>query len=242
MQLTFEPARLTRLAIAAVAAATALSLGACGSSHDEKSPSSSSSSTPGASKGKNKDVIQGQVASVSGNAVQVTEPNGTTTVDLDPAVKVIDYTNVKVTDVAAGNCASVFAKSVPSGPAVAVNVTLSPPGDDGKCPKAKPAAAGSPGAPGPDKPFPVVGTVASVAGNIIKVDGIDANGNPSQTEVIVTAKTPYIKGVPAASQAIAQGRCISARGTLDKGGTLQAAKINLTPANAQGKCPESHAK
>ena len=38
MKLTFEPARLTGFAILAVAGATALSVGACSSSHDEKSP------------------------------------------------------------------------------------------------------------------------------------------------------------------------------------------------------------
>lgn len=236
MQLTFEPARLTGFAILAVASATALSVGACSSSHDQKSPAASSS--PAASKGKNKDVVQGQVASVSGTAIQVSEANGTATVDLGPSVKVIDYTKGQVTDVAADSCVRVVAKpAAPGGPATAISVTLSPPADDGKCPQAKPAAAGSPGAPGPDQPFPVVGSVASVAGDTIKVADIDANGNPSQTEVTATDKTQYIKGVATSSQAVAQGKCITARGTIDGSGTLQATKVNLNPANAKGQCP-----
>jgi hypothetical protein len=243
MQLTFEPPRLTGLAILAVAVATALSVGACSSSHDEKS-SATSSSSPAVSKGKNKDVVQGQVASVSGNAVQVSETSGTATVDLIPSAKVTDYTEGQVTDVAAGNCVRVAAKPAPppGGPATANSVRLSPPAGDGKCPQPKPAAAGSPGAPGPDQPFAVIGTVASVAGNTINVTDTDANGNPSQTGVTVTDKTRYLKGVPATSQAVAEGKCITATGTINGGGTLQAAVVNLDPANVKGQCPKPHAK
>lgn len=236
MQLTFEPARLTGFAILAVASATALSVGACSSSHDEKSPAASS---PAVSKGKNKDSVQGQVASVSGNAVQVTETSGTATVDLSPSAKVTEYSKAQVTDVAVGNCVRVIAKPAPppGGPATAIAVQLNPPAGDGKCPQPKPAAAGSPGAPGPDQPFLVVGTVASVEGNNIEVADIDANGNPSQTGVTVTDKTDYTKGVPATSQAVAQGKCITALGTIDGGRTLQAALVTLTSANAKGTCP-----
>ncbi len=237
MQLTFEPARLTGLAILAVAAATALSVGACTSSKNAGSPPTSSA--PAVSKGKNKDSVQGQVASVSGNAVQVTETSGTATVDLGPSAKVTEYSKAQVTDVAVGNCVRVIAKPAPppGGPATAVAVQLNPPAGDGKCPQPKPAAAGSPGAPGPDQPFLATGTVTSVDGNDIKVADIDANGNPSQTEVTVTDKAEYNKGVPATSQAVAQGKCITARGTIDGGGTLQAIAVTLTPANAEGKCP-----
>jgi len=236
MQLTFEPAGLTRFAILAVASATALSVGACSSSHDEKSPAASS---PAVSKGKNKDTVQGQVASVSGNAVQITETSGTASVDLSPSAKVTEYSKAQVTDVAVGNCVRVIAKPAPppGGPATAIAVQLNPPGGDGKCPQPKPAGAGSPGAPGPDQPFLATGTVASVDGNDVKVADIDANGNPAQTEVTVTDKTEYNKGVPANSQAVAQGKCITALGTINKGGTLQAALVTLTSANAKGECP-----
>jgi hypothetical protein len=235
MQLTFEPARLTGFAILAVAGATALSVGACSSSHDGKSPTTSSSaaSSPAVSKGKNKDTVQGQVASVSGNAVQVTESSGTATVDVGPSAKVTDYTKAQLTDVAAGNCVRVIAKPAPGGPATALSVQVSPPAGDGKCPQPKPAAA-----PAPDKPFPAVGPVTSVDGNTIKVAVEDVNGNPSETDATLTDKTQYTKGVPANVQAVAQGKCITARGTLDGGGTLQATFLTLTPANAKGQCPE----
>ncbi|OBK39859.1 hypothetical protein A5658_03130 [Mycobacterium sp. 1245111.1] len=172
---------------------------------------------------------------MSGSAVQVTETSGTATVDLGPSAKVTEYSKAQVTDVAVGNCVRVIAK--PGGPATALAVQLSPPGGDGKCPQPKPAAAGSPGAPGPDQNFLAVGTVAAVEGNNIKVDDVDANGNPSQTAVTVTDKTDYTKGVPATSQAVSQGKCITALGTKNGGGTLQAALVTLSSANAEGKCP-----
>ena len=105
------------------------------------------------------------------------------------------------------------------------SVQLTPPVGDGKCPQPKNA-----------QPRKVIGTVASVAGNTINVAVTDANGNPSQTDVTVTDKTQYTKGASATSQAIAQGKCISAQGTKDGGGTLQATVVTLGPAN-DGKCP-----
>ena len=226
MQLTFEPARLTGLAILAVAGATALSVGACSSSHDEKSPATSS---PAAAKGK--DSVHGLIASVSGNAVQVTEATGTATVDVSPSAKISETTTAQLSDVAAGNCVNVGATPAPApgGPVTAVAVHLSPPGGDGKCPQPKTG------------PARVIGTVASVAGNTINVTVTDANGNPAQTSVTVTDKTHYSKGASATSQAIAQGKCITAQGTKDGGGTLQATAVALSPAH-DGKCPEPAAK
>jgi hypothetical protein len=227
MQLTFEPARLTGLAILAVAGATALSVGACSSSHDAKSPATSS---PAAANGKA--VVHGLIASVSGNAVQVTEATGTATVDVSPSAKISESTPAQLSDVAAGNCVNVGAKPAPApgGPVTAVSVHLSPQGGDGKCPQPK---AG---------PARVIGTVASVAGDTINVTVTDANGNPAQTGVTVTDKTHYSKGASATSQAIAQGKCITAHGTKDGGGTLQATVVALGPANDKGQCPEPAAK
>jgi hypothetical protein len=228
MQLTFEPARLTGLAILAVAGATALSVGACSSSHDEKSPATSS---PAAANGK--DSVHGLIASVSGNAVQVTEQTGTATVDVSPSAKVTETTAAQLSDVAAGNCVSVVSAPAPApgGPATAKSVHLTPQGPGGKCPQPKNV-----------QPPKVVGTVASVAGNTIHVTAADANGKPAQTDVTVTDTTKYSKGASATSQAIAQGKCITASGTKDGGGTLQATVVTLGPANNKGQCSQPAAK
>lgn len=222
MQLMFRPARLTGFAILAVAGATALSVGACSSkSPDKSSPSSANDEAK----------VYGLVASVSGGAVQVTEATGTAAVDVSPSAKIIENTNAQLTDVAAGNCVRVVptAASAPGGAVAAKSVVLTPQGGNGKCPQPKNAAAPTPGAPPP-------GTVASVAGNIIHVTVTDANGNPSQTDVTVSDATHYIKQASATAEAIAQGKCITALGTKDGGGTLQATIVALGPS-AAGKCP-----
>ena len=237
MQLTFEPARLTGFAILAVASATALSVGACSSSHDQKSPATSS---PAAASGKDKDSVHGLIASVSGNAVQVTQETGTATVDVSPSTKVSENTKAQLTDVAAGNCVRVVVKraSAPVGAGTAASVQLSPQGDGGKCPQPKTPAA-TPGAPPPDPagPHMVIGTVASVAGDTIHVAVTDGNGNPGQADVTVTDKTQYAKAASATTQAIAQGKCMTAQGTKGDGGALQATFVTVGPAN-NGKCPQ----
>jgi hypothetical protein len=222
MLLTFGPARFTGFAILAVAGATALSVGGCSSSNNAKSPATSA---PASAHGKAE--VRGLIASVSGNAVQVTENAGTATVDVSPSTKVTEYSTAQLSDVAAGNCVSVMAKPAPApGGPLALAVHLIPQGGDGKCPQPKKS-----------EPHEVTGTVASVAGNTINVTVTDANGNPSQTAVTVTDTTRYSKGISATSQAIAQGKCITAFGTKDGGDTLQATAVSLGAAS-DGKCPE----
>jgi hypothetical protein len=227
MQPTFELTRLTRFTILAVAGATALAIGACGSSHDQKSPATSSPATA-----KGKDTVHGLIASVSGNAVQVTQESGTATVDVSPSTKITENTKAQLTDVAAGNCASVVTTPAPApgGAVTATSVQLTPQGGDGKCPQPK------------TSPHKVIGTVASVAGNTIHMTITDANGNPVPTDVTVTDKTAYTKHASATSQAIAQGKCITAQGTKSSDGTLQATAIGLGPAHEGGKCPQPAGK
>jgi uncharacterized protein DUF5666 len=259
MPVTLPTAPMTRFAILAVAAATALSVAACGTSNNTKpstsaSPTSSapasSPSSPSAS-AKGNDRINGLIASVSGNAVQVTQDTGTATVDFTPSTKVTELTPAQLTDVTAGSCvkARPTGESAPasSGAITALSVTVSQ-AVDGKCPQSKTPAGGStttaPAAPPSGTPVPprsVRGTVASVAGNTIAVTVTDANGNPSQTTVTVTDTTKYAKKAPADAQALAQGKCIAARGTKDNGGTLQATTITVKPAD-NGTCPQPAGK
>jgi hypothetical protein len=225
MQLTFGPARLTGFAILAVAGAAALTLGACSSSNNAKSPETSA---PASANGK--DSVHGLIASVSGNTVQVTQENGSATVDVSPSTKVTEYGTAQLTDIAAGNCVSVYSApdAAPGGTATAKSVRLNPQGAGGKCPQPK-----------NPQPRMVVGTVASVAGNTITVGVTDANGNPAQTAVTVTDTTRYTKHATATSQAITQGKCITAWGNKDGGGTLQAKGVALGAAD-NGQCPQPH--
>jgi hypothetical protein len=231
MQLTFERARLTGFAILAVAGATALSVGACSSSQNAKSPESKSPEMSSPASANGQDSVYGLIASVSGNAVQVTETTGTATVDVSPSTKLTENTKAQLPDIAAGNCVSASTPpSAPGGAVTATSLVLTPPVGDGKCAQPKNT-----------QPSRVIGTVASVAGNTIHVTVTDANGNPTDTDVTVADTTQYTKQVSATSQAIAQGKCLSAVGTKDGGGTLQATVVTLGPA-ANGKCPQPAAK
>ncbi|MGD1253719.1 hypothetical protein ACKUT9_05670 [Mycobacterium seoulense] len=158
--------------------------------------------------------------------------------------QVTEVTPAALTDVTAGNCVTVRpARGGQAGqPVTAASVKVSP-SVNGTCPKPKAAApGGSPGpapsgapTPPPARPAPLGGSVASVTGNTINVTGTDPSGNTTQTAVTVDDKTKYLKQSSATTDAIAQGKCLTARGTKDSGGALQATSINVRPAN-DGKC------
>jgi hypothetical protein len=232
MQLTFEPTRLTGLALLAVAGVTALSVGACSSSNNAKSPATSSpaTSSPAASDGNGPQPVHGMIASVSGSTVQVTEKDGAAAVDFSPTTKVNEITPAQFTNVANGNCVTVVSTApAAGGPVTAKAVNIVPAAANGKCAEPKPPAN-----PAPNQPLR--GTVASVAGDTITVSGTDVNGNPSQTPVKVDDKTRYSIVGAVDSGAIAQGKCITAAGkTKDEKGALQATAITLSAAN-NGKC------
>jgi hypothetical protein len=231
--------RMTRLGMFAVVGATALSVAACGSSDtatparsasptgsttaQAQAPTQSPSPTPG---GKGK--VAGLIASVSGNTIQVTQRNGNATVDVTPSTAISEVTPAGLPDVTAGSCVSIRPArddSGNAGAATARSVRISPAAADGKC------SAGPSGRPAGH--HGVGGTVASVAGDTITVNGTDG---AAPTTVTVTDKTRYTKQATATTQSIVQGKCMTAQGSLDGGGAIQATTINLRPAR-DGACP-----
>ncbi|WAJ47289.1 DUF5666 domain-containing protein [Mycobacterium sp. Aquia_216] len=243
---------LTRFALLAVTGVTAVSVAACGSSNTASPGSSpgttSSASSPAATTtppttGQAR--VRGLIASVSGNTAQVTQEKGNAAVAFTPSTKVTEITPAALSDVTAGSCVTVrpaHQESRPGQPLTAASVRVSP-AVDGKCPQGKEAAPGDSTTPAPSgtptttpaKRAPVRGAVASVAGNTITVTSTDAGGSASQTPVTVTDKTRYSKQAGADVRAIAQGKCLTAQGTKDGSGTLQATNIDLRPAH-DGKC------
>jgi Domain of unknown function (DUF5666) len=211
-----------RYTAVALLAAAALALAACGSSTtgtpaaSGTSASSSPTSTARPANGKHR--VAGLIASVSGNTVQVTQRNGSATVDFTNSTTVSEIVPAQLTDVTTGSCITVrpTRDSGQGGPVTAQNVLVST-SNDGKCPQ-------------PQDNHGVRGAVASVNGNTISVT---TGGN--QNNVTVTPTTTYAKRAAANDQAIAQGKCINARGTKDSGGVLQATAINLRPAS-NGSC------
>jgi hypothetical protein len=243
--------RLTRFAILAATGATALSIAACGSSNNS-APTSTSTSTstvtptaPSSAPAATGEArVSGLIASVAGNSIQVTKKdNANAAVNFTSTTKVTEATPATLTDVTAGSCVSVRPTQESQGgqPVTAASVRVSP-SVNGTCPKGNESAPGSTstapsGTPtkAPARATAVRGAVASVAGNTINVTGTAASGNTTQTAVTVDDKTKYTKQASATIDAITQGKCLTARGTTDNAGALQATSINLRPAN-NGKC------
>jgi hypothetical protein len=244
---------MTRLGMFAVVGATALSVAACGSSNtaaptapagptgsttaQAQAPTQSPSPAP-APGGTGR--VAGLIASVTDNAAQVTQQNGNATVDFTSSTQVTEVTSAALSDVTAGSCVSVRparGKSQGGQSITARSVRVSP-AVDGKCQQPNQPPAGSPSSGpspsnGPAGHRGVGDTVASVAGDTITVNG---NDGAAPTTVAVTDKTRYTKQASASTQSIAQGKCMTAQGSLDGSGALQATTINLRPAN-DGKCP-----
>ncbi|SPM37132.1 27 kDa lipoprotein antigen [Mycobacterium rhizamassiliense] len=231
-----QTSRRARFALVAVSAATALSVAACGSSNTASpqsaapAPNGSGAPSTSASPPANGHArVSGLIASVSGNAAQVTRQKGNATVDFTPSTKVTEVTAGSLTDVTTGSCVSVRpTHGEPQGAqpvtAAAVRVTQTA---DGKCPQGAAPGTKHPGIQGP---------VAAVSGNTINVSTPGAGGNNGQTAVTVNDQTRYSKQTPGSTQSIAQGQCLTAQGSLDTGGALQATTINLRPAR-NGNCP-----
>ena len=146
MSASLPTSRLARFAILTATGVTALSLAACGSSNTSSpttSPSSPSTAvaspttTSSAPAPNGETRVSGLIASVAGNAAQVTQQNGNATVDFAGSTKVTETGPAALTDVTAGSCVSVRPAGSGQGgqPITAASVRVSP-AVDGKCPQA----------------------------------------------------------------------------------------------------------
>ncbi|WP_431232058.1 DUF5666 domain-containing protein [Mycolicibacterium psychrotolerans] len=230
------PVSLTRRrhAVPILIGLTAVSLAACGSSPTATNSStqaagSTSATAPAPAKGGGKDHVSGLITSVTGGTLAVSDKNVTTSVGFTSATKVSEVTPAAVTDVAVGSCVSVRpargSSPAPDGSVTAAAISVSAP-RDGQCFAGARQQAASAG-------HGVRGTVTSVSGGTLVVT---VAGSNTPTNVTLSGTTTYTKRAPADVQAITQGKCVTAQGTKDAGGTLQASMIGLRPAN-NGSCP-----
>jgi hypothetical protein len=229
---------------------TALSIAACGSSPTPSTSSPQASGTTSAtaaptsgtsqpSKG-GKDHVAGLITSVTGNTLAVSDNNVTSTVGFSSATKVSEMTPAALTDITVGSCVSVRpargAAPASDGSVAAAAIVVSAP-RDGQCFTGGRQPAGSRTAPGGHASHGGIrGTVASVGGSTMVVT---AAGSTTPTNVTLSDTTTYAKRGAAGIQAIAQGKCVNARGTTDGADSLQADMIALRPAN-NGGCPSMH--
>ena len=252
-------AKTMRVGVLALAGAAALSLAACSSSNKANPAQPPASATTGSSQaaaaptqaptqapppaGGNQRVA-GLISSVSGDTIQVTGQQGNATVDFTPSTQVNELTTASLPDVTPGSCVTLRPArgQNPQSGAFTVQMVRISQALGGNCPQPQAPPAGSTPPPpppgGPSSPPrgnhpPILGTVASVAGDTITVNTSNPGG-PQQATVTVTDRTRYTKEAASNTQAIAQGKCLSAQGT-ENGGTLQATTISLRPAR-DGNC------
>jgi hypothetical protein len=234
--------RLAQFAILAVLVVIALSVAMCGPSNDNTSstsntgkptvtalpPSSAPSAAPPppppAPPPAPKDYVEGMVESVSGNTIGLRTRTGSATADFTPSTRVVDVTPAKLTDVTPGSCVNVRAtpQSAPTAGGITAQAVTITEAIDGKCPP----------------PAGFFGTVVSVSGNTIAVNGIGPGGPTAPTNVTVADTTSYTKQTPSSPQAIVHGKCMGAQGTQD-GGVLHAAMISLETCPPMGR-PHHH--
>ncbi len=238
---TVKP-RLTQLALVAVIAAIALGIAMC---HSEGTASNSNtgkptvtavppppSPAPGAAAPPApapppaaKDYVEGLIQSVSGGTIQLRTRTGSATVDFTPATRVVEVTPAQLTDVTPGSCVNVRAtpQSAPTPGAITAQSVIVTPAIDGKCPP----------------PAGFYGTVGSVSGNTISVNGLGSGGaSPTPTNVTVANTTTYQKQTASSAQAITNGKCMGAQGTQDAG-VLHAMTISLQTCPPMGR-PHPH--
>jgi hypothetical protein len=234
---------LMRLAVGAVCGAAAVSIAACSTSSNQNTGQPSSSSRPTTAIPKpppppvGHDHIEGLIRSVSGNTIQLTQRDRTAaTVDFSPQTMVTELNSAQLSDVVPGSCVDVRVaqESPPAGNAIPAESVEISPAVGGRCPPPQEP----PSAPPPGEPAFVYGNVASVTGNTFAVTETDPTGKTAHSDVTVTNTTTYTKHSVTNTQALQQGKCMAAQGTMT-GGVLQAATIDLEPCPPMGR-PHHH--
>ena len=219
---------MQRIIVLGTGVAAALTLAACGSSTTVTPASGPSSATASATSAApsaaaappgGKDRIAGAVASVSGSTITVNEQNGPAAVGFTSSTRISALAHAQLTDVTSGSCVSVQPTKDSAGAnnPTARAVTISAANNE-KCAQ-------------PYRGRGVAGVVSAVNGDTVVV----AEAGTQSTNVTVTGSTRFLKRTPADAAAITAGVCVTARGTTDGAGTLQASAITVRSADS-GKC------
>jgi len=229
--------RLTQLALIAVIAVITVCIAMCGPSHSTSSngkptvtaipasPAPSAAPPPAAAPpAVGKDYVEGLVESVSDNTIRLRTRTGSATVNFTPSTRVVQVTPAQLADVTPGSCVNVRAtpQSAPAGGAITAQSVTITPAIDGRCPP----------------PAGLYGTVTSVSGTTIAVNGIGAGGQTTPVNVTVAGTTSYSKQSVTSAQAIEHGVCMGAQGT-ENGAVLEATTISLEACPPMGR-PRHH--
>jgi hypothetical protein len=164
---------------------------------------------------------RGRVDGLAGSTVMMAAKEDPKRVAILPNTKVLQLSPGQLVDVKPGSCVNIRrAAPAPGGPpepAKAITVSAA---SNGKCPEAIADNA-------------VRGMVASVNGQTVSVSN---SSQPEPTAVTVDPGTQYTRQASVSALAITPGACLSAVGTLDPGGILQATSATVGPP-VNGICP-----
>ena len=228
-------ASMTHYSVLAVVGLTALSVVACGSSHNS-SPSTTSAAAPSSqapAKVNGEDEVSGSIDSVSGTTIEVTGAKGSAKVAFSPSTKIMELTPAKLTDITVGLCVTIRPASGAEGGTVVADAVVVGASSGGQCQK----TGGADNAGLPASPLGGFrGNVDSVNDKTIVITTLGTDGNKTKTTVDTNDTTLFADRHKVTAEAVVEGKCIIAGGTNDAAGVLQALTINL-PLVVDGKCP-----
>ena len=235
---------ITHYSLLAVAAVTALSAVACGSSTTGSSPGSSMSPAATSAeasqapvKVNGEDEVSGSIASVTGTRIEVSGANGAASVEFSPSTKVMELTPAKAGDITPGLCVTIRPASGAEGGTVTAQAVVVGASSGGQCQKTGGADNGGL----PRSPLGGFrGTVDSVTDKTIMMTTRGADGSSTKTTVQINDLTLFADRHRVGTDAIVEGKCIIAGGTNDTGGVLRAQTVNL-PLVVNGSCPQPKA-
>jgi hypothetical protein len=164
----------------------------------------------------------GTVVSVSGMTVQLSQAGGSATVNLSSA-RISQLLPAQPTDVTVNSCIQIrpTRDSAGSQNPVARSIVIGTP-PNGQCAPSTPSTTGAPARGG------LRGTVTAVGSGTLTIGG---------ATVALNNNTVYVKRSAATVQTVGNGQCLSARGTNDASGTLQATTATVRAA-VDGQCPQ----
>jgi hypothetical protein len=177
--------------------------------------------------------VGGSIASVSGMRIEVSSPQGAASVAFSESTKVMELTPATLADITPGLCVTIRHASGAEGGTVVANAVVVGASSGGECKKTNSQDnAGLPRSPlGGFR-----GTVDSVNGTTIALTTDVTDGSKINTTVETNDLTLFADRHRVTADAIAEGKCIIARGNNDAGGVLQTDTINL-PLVVNGACP-----
>ncbi|GAA3435014.1 DUF5666 domain-containing protein [Kutzneria kofuensis] len=250
--------QIRKAAFGLVAGALAFTLAACGGSPAPAADNGGGTRpAPGGGRtgGGAPPGVFGSIAAVSGQTIQVQNPqSGQTAVSYDGSTKITNSVSGTLADVTAGACVSVVGTSTGQGqPVSATAVTITQAGANG-CSFGnggqRPSGSNSPRPSGSNRPRPSGGPRPSTGNNPAggprafgAVTAVSANGftvhstfggNATDTTVNVTSATTYTKTVSADPSVLVVGACVAAQGKSDDTGAVAATSIAVSKAGPNG--------